>query len=187
MQAGTTASTAGGFRALHAIVENFTRASTSFSSAYYTFASDSPDPELHELPGDCAHFIIDSDGTIYQLVRLNVMCRHTVGLNYTAIGIEHVGTSDGAVLGNPRQLQSSLQLTLWLMHHFHISLSNVIGHNESLTSPYHREFYAAWRCQTHGDWVKADMDVYRTDLIALAHRDGVSVGSLPQSRASTCS
>ena len=170
----------------HVIVEHYT-ASTSFSSAYYTFAADAPDPELHQLPGDCAHFIIDSDGTIYQLVPLNVMCRHTVGLNYTAIGIEYVGTSDGAILGNRKQLQSSLQLTLWLMEHFHISLSNVIGHNESLTSPYHRELYAPWRCQTHGDWVKADMDVYRTDLIALAHHDGVSLGSLPPVRPSTCS
>ena len=35
--------------------------------------------------------MIDRDGTIYQLVPLAIMCRHTVGLNYTAIGIEHVG------------------------------------------------------------------------------------------------
>ena len=33
------------------------------------------------------------------------MCRHTVGLNYTSIGIEHVGLSDAEVLGNPRQLR----------------------------------------------------------------------------------
>ena len=31
---------------------------------------------------------------IHQLVPLNIMCRHTVGLNWTAIGIEHVGYSD---------------------------------------------------------------------------------------------
>ena len=62
-----------------------------FASAYNTFAADVPDAELHQLPGTCAHFIIDRDGTIYQLVRLNIMCRHTVGLNYVAIGIEHVG------------------------------------------------------------------------------------------------
>ena len=48
--------------------------------------------------------MIDTDGTIYQLVPLTTMCRHTVGLNYTAIGIEHVGTSDAEILGNPRQL-----------------------------------------------------------------------------------
>ena len=96
------------------IVEHYT-ASNSFSSAYNTFAADVADSELHELPGVCAHFVIDRDGTIYQLVSLTTMCRHTVGLNYTAIGIEHVGTSDAEILGNPRQLGASLRLTAWLM------------------------------------------------------------------------
>ncbi len=67
------------------IVEHYT-ASTTFSSAFNTFAANVPDPELHELPGVCAHFVIDSDGTIHQLVPLAYMCRHTVGLNYTASG-----------------------------------------------------------------------------------------------------
>ena len=157
------------------IVEHYT-ASESFSSAYNTFASDTPDSELHELPGTCAHFVIDRDGTIYQLVSLGTMCRHTVGLNYTAIGIEHVGTSDGEILGNPRQLAASLRLTAWLMSSFHIQLRNVIGHNESLTSPFHKERYAAWRCQTHGDWSHADMQVYRSRLATLARREGIPLG-----------
>ena len=42
------------------------------------------DPELHELPGTCSHFVVDTDGTIHQLVSLTFMCRHTVGLNDTA-------------------------------------------------------------------------------------------------------
>ena len=54
-------------------------------------------------------------------------------------------------------MRASLRLTLWLMHRYGISLPNVIGHAESLTSPYHHERYAAWRCQTHGDWQHADM------------------------------
>ena len=52
----------------------------------------------------CAHFIVDRDGTIHQLVRLKWMCRHTVGLNHVAFGIEHVGISDGDVMGRARQL-----------------------------------------------------------------------------------
>jgi len=83
------------------IVEHVTATST-FSSAYNTFAADVSDAELHSLPGTCAHFIVDRDGTIYQLVPLNIMCRHTVGLNYVAIGIEHVGLSDAQVLGDGR-------------------------------------------------------------------------------------
>jgi beta-N-acetylhexosaminidase len=167
------------------IVEHYT-ASESFASAYSTFAADTPDAELHELPGTCAHFVIDKDGTIYQLVSLTTMCRHTVGLNYTAIGIEHVGTSDAEILGNRRQLDASLRLTAWLMDRFGIQLRNVIGHNESLTSPYHHERYAAWRCQTHGDWTRKDMTVYRARLGVLLRRYQLPVGTPARPVASSC-
>ncbi|HEX3226480.1 MAG TPA: peptidoglycan recognition family protein [Gaiellaceae bacterium] len=148
------------------IVEHYT-ATTTFSSAYNTFAADVPDAELHQLPGTCAHFVIDRDGTIYQLVPLTIMCRHTVGLNDVAIGIEHVGTSDGEILNDAAQMRSSLELTAWLVQRYHIALKNVIGHNESLTSPYHKELYAPWRTQTHGDWRHADMNLYRARLRAV--------------------
>jgi beta-N-acetylhexosaminidase len=145
------------------IVEHYT-ANESFAATWSTFAADTPDPELGQLPGTCAHFVVDRDGTIYQLVPLSVMCRHTVGLNYVAIGIEHVGTSDAEVMHDAAQMRASLALTRWLMARFHIARSNVIGHSESLSSPYHRELYAPWRRQTHGDWTHADMQVYRNKL-----------------------
>jgi N-acetylmuramoyl-L-alanine amidase len=157
------------------IVEHYT-ASTTFSSAYSTFAANAPDGEFHELPGVCTHFVVDTDGMIYQLVPTTTMCRHTVGLNFVAIGIEHVGTSDGQVLGNRRQLAASLALTLWLMERHGIRLGDVIGHNESRTSRFHRELYPSWRCQTHGDFAKASMDVYRARVRALAVQAGVAVG-----------
>jgi N-acetylmuramoyl-L-alanine amidase len=168
-----------------AIVEHVT-ATSSFSSAYNTFAADVPDAELHQLPGTCAHFIVDRDGTIYQLVRLNVMCRHTVGLNWAAIGIEHVGVSDAQVLGDAAQMRSSLALTAWLMWRYAIPLADVIGHNESLSSPLHKELYAPWRCQTHADWQRADMNVYRSKLVALARRYGMKVGPPPGLRPTGC-
>lgn len=158
------------------IVEHVTVSDT-FSSVYNTFAPDGADGELHELPGICAQFVIDKDGTIYQLVSLGVMCRHTVGLNWTAIGIEHVGRSDGEILANRRQMASSLALTTWLMQRYGIRLGDVIGHNESLTSRYRKELYGPWRCQTHGDWVRESMTVYRARLRALAGRLGVPVGA----------
>src|SRR4051794_7768024 len=132
------------------------------------FVPDRPDPELHELPGTCAHFVVDRDGVIDQLVSLRIMCRHTVGLNYTAIGIEHAGYTDGDVLGNQRELAASLRLTAWLKCRYGIRLSNVIGHNESLSSPYHRERVARLRTQTHGDMEHSSMRVYRRKLRALA-------------------
>jgi N-acetylmuramoyl-L-alanine amidase len=157
------------------IVEHYT-AGTSFSSAWNAFAANVPDPGLGQLPGVCSHFIIDTDGTIYQLVPLDVMCRHTVGLNYTALGIEMVGTSDGQILANPPQLRAALGLTAWLVQRYGIELRNVIGHNESLTSPYHHELYAPWRCQTHLDWKHADMQVFRSDLARILRRYDVPIG-----------
>jgi beta-N-acetylhexosaminidase len=148
------------------IVEHFT-ATDSFSSAWNTFAADVPDVELHELPQVCSHFIVDRDGTIYQLVSTQIMCRHTVGLNWTAIGIEHVGTSDAQVMGDAKQLRSSLRLTRWLKDHYGILVRNVIGHAESLSSPYHRENVASLRNQTHGDMQHSTMVRYRRMLRAL--------------------
>ena len=103
------------------------------------FAPDRPDPELHELPNVCAHFVVSSRGRIFRLVNLRTRCRHTVGLNWTAIGIEHTGYRDGDVLGNRRQLRASLRLTRYLRCHYGIGVRNVIGHAESLSSPYHHE------------------------------------------------
>ena len=162
-------------RGPHVIVEHYTE-STTMTSAWSTFAQDVPDSELHELPGTCAHFIVDRDGTIYQLVPVDVICRHTVGLNLVALGIEHVGMSDAEILDDPAQMKASLHLTAWLMQRYRIPLGDVIGHAESLTSPWHHELYPSWRCQTHADWQPADMAVYRTRLRALLRRYHIPVG-----------
>jgi beta-N-acetylhexosaminidase len=148
------------------IVEHVSDAPTA-QADYDTFAPDVPDVELHELPQVCAHFVIDGSGTIYQLVPTSIMCRHTVGLNYTAIGIEHTGFSDPDVLDNPRQLAASLELTRFLRCRFHIPIRDVIGHNESLSSPYHHERVAALRTQTHDDMRRASMVRYRRALARL--------------------
>ena len=146
----------------HVIVIHYTDAS--YSSTFNTFANDVPDSELHELPATCAHFVIDSDGVIHQLVSLQAMCRHTVGLNWTAIGIEHVGFSDAQVLGDARQMSSSLRLVHWLQCRFNVQTRNVIGHAESLSSPYHHEDVPSLRTQTHSDFVRRDMQTYRARL-----------------------
>lgn len=153
-------------RAPKVIVEHVAVA-PSAAATRNAFVPDRPDPELHELPGTCAHFVVDRDGKIYQLVSLRLMCRHTVGLNYTAIGIEHAGYRDGDVLGNRRELAASLRLTAYLRCRYGIKLKNVIGHNESLSSPYHRERVARLRSQTHGDMAHGSMRTYRRKLRAL--------------------
>jgi N-acetyl-anhydromuramyl-L-alanine amidase AmpD len=145
------------------IVEHYT-VTSSFGPVFDYFSRNEPDPELHELPGVCSHYVIDRDGTIYRLVPTSIMCRHTVGLNYTAIGIEHVGQSDAKVMGNRRQLAASLRLTRALQGRFGIATRNVIGHNENRDSPLHRERVERLRTQTHADFPRAVMDGYRRRL-----------------------
>jgi hypothetical protein len=147
------------------IVEHVAEAGSA-AAVHDTFAPDVPDPELGELPNVCAHFVISSSGRIYRLVNLRTRCRHTVGLNWTAIGIEHVGFQDADVLDNPAQLRASLRLTQYLRCRFHIKLRNVIGHSESLSSPYHRELVPSLRNQTHSDWSHHSMGIYRAKLRA---------------------
>jgi beta-N-acetylhexosaminidase len=142
------------------IVEHYTETTTA-QEAFNTFAPDVPDSEFHELPNTCAHFLVEPGGRIDQLVALALRCRHTVGLNWTAIGIENVGLSDREILERPAQMAASLALTRWLRCRYKIPLRDVIGHNESLSSPYHRELVPAFKHQTHSDWARADMQRYR--------------------------
>ena len=124
----------------------------SAESVFRSFARNVPDPELGELPGLCAHYVVDSNGRIFELVSRRLMCRHTVGLNHVSFGIEHVGLRHSDVMDNPRQLRASPRLVRWLQERYGIRTRNVIGHNESLRSPYHRERVARLRSQTHGDF-----------------------------------
>src|SRR5690349_16384917 len=66
------------------LVEHVAEAATA-AAVYDTVAPDVPDPELHGLPNVCAHFVISSSGRIYRLVNRRTRCRHTVGLDWSAI------------------------------------------------------------------------------------------------------
>src|ERR1035437_8821287 len=90
------------------IVLHFTETDTA-AAARNGFANDSPN--LGELPGTCAHFIVAQNGDVWQIVPTNVRCRHTIGLNDKAIGIEIVQSTQGntshwadqQILGRPAQ------------------------------------------------------------------------------------
>lgn len=145
------------------IVEHMAQAASA-AAVYDGFAPDVPDVELGELPNVCSHFVISTSGRVFKLVNLRTRCRHTVGLNWTAIGIEHVGYADSDLLGNRRQRRASLWLTQYLRCRFGIAVGEVIGHNESLSSPYHHELVPSLRRQTHGDLVHRSMRTYRERL-----------------------
>ena len=159
------------------IVEHYTDG-PSMMSAWWTMANNSKN--LGEYPGVCTHFIVNAKGRIFRTVPLALRCRHTIGLNQTAIGIEHVGTSDHQVMSRDRQRRASYRLTLWLMAKFNIPVKNVIGHGESLMSPYRFELYKSWKCLTHTDFSHHTMHRYRHRLRVLARRHGIRVGARPQ-------
>ncbi|MGA8218642.1 MAG: peptidoglycan recognition family protein [Solirubrobacterales bacterium] len=148
------------------IVEHYAVAG-SISSIFNTFKPDRADVEFHQLPGVCSHFAVAASGAVYKFVPPTIRCRHVVGLNYTAIGIEHVGFSDQDILNRPAQLKGSLRFTQWLRCRFGIPVSQVIGHSESLSSPFYKELDPRFKGQTHGDWTHADMQTYRADLTKL--------------------
>lgn len=75
-----------------------------------------------------SHFIVDRDGTIYQLMPETTMARHTIGLNWCAIGIENVGTNVGCTLTDA-QVESNAKLVRYLAGS-HDSIEYLIGHFE---------------------------------------------------------
>ena len=143
------------------IVEHYTATET-FQAAYATFANDVPDAELHELPGTCAHFIVDKDGTIYQLVALTIMCRHTVGLNWTAFGIEQVGLNAHEIVNRPAQYTSVCASPRGFAAATASPCATSSATPRACRAPYHHENVAALRRQTHADWTHAEMTPVRT-------------------------
>lgn len=71
-------------------------------------------------------YLVDRDGTIYQLMPENRMGRHVIGLNYSSIGIENVGS-----LGDltQEQLQANIALITYLTKKYS-SIEYLIGHSE---------------------------------------------------------
>jgi N-acetyl-anhydromuramyl-L-alanine amidase AmpD len=148
------------------IVLHFT-ASDSYSSAWNTFANNSPN--RGEMPGTCAHFVVDKAGVIHQLVPLSLRCRHAIGLNHRAIGIEMVQETgqgshwaDQQILGRRAQIGAVLRLVRWLQGRYSIAKADVIGHAMAND---HRLFEdrEGWR-NDHSDWLAPDVRVLRSRL-----------------------
>jgi hypothetical protein len=139
----------------------------SIGTIFNTFAPNRPDVEFGELPGVCSHYAVGAGGGAVKFVSPTIRCRHVVGLNHVSIGIEHVGFSDGDILNRPAQLNGSLQLVQWLRCRFGIPIDCVIGHSESLSSPFYKELDPRFKGKTHGDFNRASMERYRADLAKL--------------------
>ena len=154
-----------------AIVLHYT-ATSDYGSAFNTFASNAPN--LGEKPGVCAQFVVGKNGTIHQLTRLYVRCRHTVGLNHVSIGIEMVQeelggrhASDRAILDRKAQVRAATRLVAWLKQRYGIEMADVIGHSMANDSPLFKDL-EGWR-NDHVDWRRGDVRVFRHRVTRVLH------------------
>jgi zinc carboxypeptidase/N-acetylmuramoyl-L-alanine amidase-like protein len=148
------------------LVLHFT-AGPSYQSAWQVFASNAPN--RGELPGVCSHFVVDQDGRIYRTVRPSIRCRHTIGLNDTAIGVEMVQEAgsgshwaDQQILHRHAQIHAALRLIGWLKQREGIKMRNIIGHAMANNSPLFTD-HEGWR-NDHTDWLKRDVKKFRHRL-----------------------
>lgn len=107
----------------------------SVESAFQTFYPARMDPDSRKRLAHAsalnvsAHFVIDRNGTIYRFLPETRFARHTVGLNYCAVGIENVGGTPKIPLTN-EQVEANARLIRDLARRFPIRY--VIGHHEYL-------------------------------------------------------
>ena len=148
------------------IVLHFT-ATDSYDSVWSTFNSNAPN--VGELPGVCSHYVIEQDGTIDELVPPRIRCRHTIGLNHVAIGIEMVQSTgrgshwaDQQILERKRQSRAALRLVRWLQGRYSIPTGEVIGHSMANDDPHFKDL-EGWH-NDHTDWLKRDVREFRQRL-----------------------
>jgi N-acetyl-anhydromuramyl-L-alanine amidase AmpD len=77
-----------------------------------------------------SQYMIDRDGTIYQLLADTTFARHVIGLNHCAIGIENIGGTKDLPM-TAAQLKSNIELIRMLSGKHDIKY--VIGHHEYKT------------------------------------------------------
>jgi len=135
--------------------------SSTYKSIWNYFAGNQP--SLGERPGSCTPFIVDKDGTIYQLTNLKRMCRHVIGLNHVSIGIEFVEErSASRILARPRQVAAGHALVAWLQSKFGIPATDVIGHGTANKSRFFRDD-RGWK-NDHTDWQPKQLRRFRAGL-----------------------
>jgi N-acetyl-anhydromuramyl-L-alanine amidase AmpD len=103
-----------------------------------------------------AHYVIDRNGDIYQMVADNERANHARGANSNSIGIEHVGSEIQSLAD--QQAESSAQLIRWLLAQYDIPRTNVYGHDfapgySSETSCPDKLFGSVHSQATIADWV----------------------------------
>ena len=93
------------------------------------------------------HYLVDRDGTVYQMMPDTKIGRHIIGLNHVAIGIENVGGTPETPLTR-KQLKANIRLVKELAGRHKIDY--LIGH------------YEYTRFEDHPLWKEVDSS-YRTE------------------------
>lgn len=113
-----------------------------------TLGSSRPDIEGAGALNVSAHYLVDRDGHIAQLLPDTVMARHVIGLNHAAIGIENVGGESEPLT------DAQLKANAWLIRRLaaEYDIEYLLGHYE----------YTLF--EGHSLWKEKD-DGYRTEKI----------------------
>ena len=108
-----------------AVVVHWTAGDT-WTSAFYTFYDDTRGDGSGTV-NVSSQFIVDRDGTIYQIMPDNYLARHVIGYNWCAIGIENVGGVRNVEDLTQAQLEANLELIRYL-HAKYPAIKYVFGH-----------------------------------------------------------
>ncbi len=111
----------------HTAIDDFADSLSRFTSE--TLPTDRPDITSGGALNVSAHFMVERDGVIHQLMPLDFMARHVIGLNYNSIGIENVGGANSADNLTKEQLEANIFLVKELKKRFE-TIEYVIGHYE---------------------------------------------------------
>jgi N-acetylmuramoyl-L-alanine amidase len=128
-------------------IEGFEKSLARFTQE--TLPNDRPEIANASTLNVSTHFMVERDGTIHQLMPLDFMARHVIGLNYSSIGIENVGGEGYVQDLTVEQLLANIFIVKYLKKKFP-SIEYVVGHHE-------------YRCFENTElWLEKD-DGYRTE------------------------
>ncbi|MBD2655419.1 N-acetylmuramoyl-L-alanine amidase [Synechocystis sp. FACHB-383] len=117
------------------IVVHYTTAGTFESTKNHFLNPAPPCPTPSNPSRTCpvsAHYIIDKNGDIYQMVKDVDKAWHAAQANRTSIGIEHVARVGDRLTES--QEKSSIRLIKWLMTEYKIPKENIKAHKQVLST-----------------------------------------------------
>lgn len=112
-----------------AVVVHWTGASTVESTYNWFYQPSYSDGTLNVA----SQFLVGRDGTIYRLAPETSLCRHAIGYNWCAIGIENVGGSGDTENLTEAQLEANIQLIRYL-HQKYSTIGYVFGHYQQVAA-----------------------------------------------------